>query len=328
MGEAHEKGELDRNDRTPAVRNSADAVPAEADKEQAARPPALKSPRGFMRPLAVPARPLTFNGGDAPEAAEPPVLPTGPGPLAAKMARAVPMSKGAVGGGELPPAAMKSAPMAQAMRVPGVEGMSPNRAGSKMAVGGLAMDRQAQPAADALRRGRDLEEEAAEERQRAVKKVPAELQKRSDGIEREAAHDRTLERLQEQVAEEARKLTPPQAPPTDPARKAGEGDRDEKAAYFKNVWNTVPRVPPLIVREYAAAAPAWERDQADSTSPDTVLWQPVIVLPSDGKASLPLRLNADSRGYQVIVAGHTLDGRLGAVRATVPAAPARPAAPK
>jgi hypothetical protein len=72
-------------------------------------------------------------------------------------------------------------------------------------------------------------------------------------------------------------------------------------------------VPPLVVREYAAPRPAPPQlDDADS--PDTILWQPVIVLPADGKATFSFSLGFAPHGYEVIVAGHTADGRLGAVR--------------
>jgi hypothetical protein len=58
---------------------------------------------------------------------------------------------------------------------------------------------------------------------------------------------------------------------------------------------------------------------------DTILWQPVIVLPSTGKATLNFTLGGAPGGYQVVVAGHTLDGRVGAVRGVIPVAPAEPA---
>jgi hypothetical protein len=86
----------------------------------------------------------------------------------------------------------------------------------------------------------------------------------------------------------------------------------------------VPEVPPLVVREYAAPRPGADR-AADPG--DTVLWQPVIVLPSDGKAKLQFHAGAARGGYQVIVAGHTLDGRVGAVRGVIPVAAPAPAVP-
>ncbi|MBA4062711.1 MAG: hypothetical protein C0501_03215 [Isosphaera sp.] len=89
----------------------------------------------------------------------------------------------------------------------------------------------------------------------------------------------------------------------------------EAAAFFR-VQNAVPEVPPLVVREYAAPRPGADGRAADPG--DTVLWQPVVVLPADGKATLRFHLGNAPGGYQVIVAGHTLDGRVGAVRGVIP----------
>jgi len=82
---------------------------------------------------------------------------------------------------------------------------------------------------------------------------------------------------------------------------------------------------PLVVREYAPPRPG-STDPAGPVHqlPDTILWQPVIVLSSTGKTTLPLMLGSAEGGYQVIVAGHTLDGRLGAVRTIIPIAPSGP----
>jgi hypothetical protein len=87
------------------------------------------------------------------------------------------------------------------------------------------------------------------------------------------------------------------------------------------VRDAVQPVRPLIVREYAAPRPG-SGDKADGVESDTVLWQPVIVLPADGKTTLTFHVGNAEGGYQVIVAGHTLDGRIGAVRGIVPVAPA------
>ena len=65
--------------------------------------------------------------------------------------------------------------------------------------------------------------------------------------------------------------------------------------------------PPLYVREYAAPWPGG----TDTPDGDTILWQPVIVLPTEGKTTLQFHLGSSPGGYQVLVAGHTLDGRIG-----------------
>jgi hypothetical protein len=78
----------------------------------------------------------------------------------------------------------------------------------------------------------------------------------------------------------------------------------------------VTPIPPLVVREFAAPRPT-SIALADADTPDTVLWQPVIVLPGDGKATLNFHLGAARGGYEVMIAGHTADGRLGATRGRI-----------
>src|SRR5581483_226011 len=104
--------------------------------------------------------------------------------------------------------------------------------------------------------------------------------------------------------------------------------RDSKtgADMFGRVMAAVPRTPPLVVREFAAPRPAPTAKPEDE--PDTVLWVPVLVIPATGEATVSFHAGAAAGGYQVLVAGHTLDGRLGAVRGILPAAPPAPAAPK
>ena len=80
-------------------------------------------------------------------------------------------------------------------------------------------------------------------------------------------------------------------------------------------------VPPLIVREYAAPRPGSDDRAPGRGESDTVLWEPVIVLPESGKTTLTFHVGNAAGGYQVIIAGHTLDGRIGAVRGIVPVAP-------
>ena len=82
-------------------------------------------------------------------------------------------------------------------------------------------------------------------------------------------------------------------------------------------------VAPLVVREYAAPRPAPAPLTVAADAPDTILWEPVIVLPADGKATLSFHLGSAPGGYQFVVAGHTADGRLGAVRGLIAIAPTR-----
>ncbi|MGL4421797.1 MAG: hypothetical protein ACRCZF_14105, partial [Gemmataceae bacterium] len=69
---------------------------------------------------------------------------------------------------------------------------------------------------------------------------------------------------------------------------------------------------PFIAREYAHAGPATANPNPvvpDRT--ETVLWHPVLVVPSMGAATVRFRLSDNPEGYRVVIAGHTLDGRLG-----------------
>ncbi|MFO0803583.1 MAG: zf-HC2 domain-containing protein [Gemmataceae bacterium] len=68
---------------------------------------------------------------------------------------------------------------------------------------------------------------------------------------------------------------------------------------------------PFVVREYAPSAPI--ADEAD-----TIFWNPVIVLPTDGRTTLKFQLGTAPGGYQVYVAGHSPDGRLGATKLLLP----------
>lgn len=78
-----------------------------------------------------------------------------------------------------------------------------------------------------------------------------------------------------------------------------------------------PSALPFVVREYAhqrdPALPAGVR--SDFT--ETVYWHPVLVLPDTGKARVEFQLSDDIARYQVLVAGHTTDGRIGAVTKTI-----------
>jgi hypothetical protein len=94
---------------------------------------------------------------------------------------------------------------------------------------------------------------------------------------------------------------------------------EDTKAYF-NIEQTVPKVTPLVIREYAAPRPG-TADGYLQGSRDTILWEPVIVLPSDGKAKVQFHLGDAPGGYQVVVGGHTLDGRVGAVRGIIPVSP-------
>jgi hypothetical protein len=75
---------------------------------------------------------------------------------------------------------------------------------------------------------------------------------------------------------------------------------------------------PFVVREYAHQRdPALGEVRSDFT--ETVYWHPVLVLPDGGKTTVEFQLSDDIARYQVLVAGHTTDGRIGAVTKTIEA---------
>lgn len=78
-----------------------------------------------------------------------------------------------------------------------------------------------------------------------------------------------------------------------------------------------PQYTPLPVREYAHTRPELADDAPREDFTETLLWQPVIVTPTDGKATVTFSLSDDVAPYRVLVAGHTLDGRIGAVSGVI-----------
>ena len=75
---------------------------------------------------------------------------------------------------------------------------------------------------------------------------------------------------------------------------------------------------PFVVREYAHQRdPSLSDVRSDFT--ETVYWHPVLVLPENGKATVEFQLSDDIARYQILVAGHTLDGRIGAITQTIEA---------
>jgi hypothetical protein len=80
----------------------------------------------------------------------------------------------------------------------------------------------------------------------------------------------------------------------------------------------LPAAVPFVVREYAHQRdPALGEVRSDFT--ETVFWHPVLVLPDSGKHAVEFQLADDIARYDVLVAGHTLDGRIGAVTKVIEA---------
>jgi hypothetical protein len=87
----------------------------------------------------------------------------------------------------------------------------------------------------------------------------------------------------------------------------------------ERVKETVSKLSPLIVREYAHLTPEPQiqaKGAFDAT--DTVLWQPVLIVPGTGIATVSFHLSGSTAGYRVLIAGHTLDGRVGTITGHLP----------
>jgi alpha-2-macroglobulin-like protein len=84
-------------------------------------------------------------------------------------------------------------------------------------------------------------------------------------------------------------------------------------AAIDRIKKSLARHAPYVVREYAHLP--IRPDPLDATRRDfteTVLWHPVLVLPGDGPRSLNFHVSDATNAYRVLIAGHTLDGRVGA----------------
>jgi anti-sigma factor RsiW len=78
-----------------------------------------------------------------------------------------------------------------------------------------------------------------------------------------------------------------------------------------------PPPPPMVVREYAHAYRPGEDPVVRTDFAETLLWQPVLVVPADGKAQVSFELCDSVTAFEVTAFGHTLDGRLGAATGQV-----------
>jgi hypothetical protein len=144
--------------------------------------------------------------------------------------------------------------------------------------------------------------------------APSEL-KRAAELARQHAEDKATNLRTQMKSVIERKLKNLEAAP-----KQGVGGPQPPVEILAvdRVLAAVPTVTPLVVREYAAPRPgSADPEQAEA---DTLLWMPVIVLPEDGRTRLTVPLGSATGGYRVIVAGHTLDGRIGAIDGILPVA--------
>ena len=93
------------------------------------------------------------------------------------------------------------------------------------------------------------------------------------------------------------------------------GDRHAPVNHFAEF---MPQYEPFFVREYAHTwnPPANGSDTREDFA-ETLLWQPVLVLPREGKLTVEFSLSDAIQPYRVLIAGHTTDGRLGAITGTI-----------
>jgi hypothetical protein len=114
-----------------------------------------------------------------------------------------------------------------------------------------------------------------------------------------------------------------------PVKVPTQSERDGYYRTFNNIQAAVPNATPLVAREYAPPRPGSTPSDTGLTlfESDTIYWQPVIVMPADGKTTLNFNLGSAEGGYQVLLAGHTLEGknsqegRIGAIRRIIPVTP-------
>ncbi|MBA4186894.1 MAG: hypothetical protein C0467_02630 [Planctomycetaceae bacterium] len=190
--------------------------------------------------------------------------------------------------------------------------------GAARRAGFLFMKGEAKADADAKERKADAEQYWGD-----VEKAKDFANKRSQDIQlhlREGLRQlKVQEEAQKQSLQDRSTEKAAMAPPA-PGRNGAVAVPAETRAIYR-VGTAVPTTHPLVVREYAAPRPGMAKAGKGEASPyeaDTVLWQPVIVMPATGKLTLPVQLGSASGGYEVIIAGHTLDGRIGAVRGIIP----------
>ena len=79
----------------------------------------------------------------------------------------------------------------------------------------------------------------------------------------------------------------------------------------------MPPASPFFVRQYAHVNDPAKAVRDDFT--ETVYWHPVLVVPDNGRLGVSFHLNDDVARYRILVAGHTADGRLGAITETIEA---------
>ncbi|MEZ6142720.1 MAG: alpha-2-macroglobulin family protein [Zavarzinella sp.] len=75
---------------------------------------------------------------------------------------------------------------------------------------------------------------------------------------------------------------------------------------------------PAYIREFAHTRDV-TLGETRSDFAETVFWHPALVMPENGQATVSFQLSDSIARYQVLVAGHTLNGRIGAMTQTIEA---------
>jgi uncharacterized protein YfaS (alpha-2-macroglobulin family) len=79
-----------------------------------------------------------------------------------------------------------------------------------------------------------------------------------------------------------------------------------------------PPADPFVVREFRHEVELTKlNEERQDKTEETVLWNPVVVLPEDGKTTVKFSVADAITRYRVLVDGHTLDGRLGSMKSHI-----------
>ncbi|MGL6075301.1 MAG: alpha-2-macroglobulin family protein [Fimbriiglobus sp.] len=94
---------------------------------------------------------------------------------------------------------------------------------------------------------------------------------------------------------------------------AANSTSPSRMASYNRVSAQLPMQSMLVVREYAHVYTEPKGDGTGSSKDltETLVWKPAIVVPETGEVKFAFDLSEQIGVYQVLVAGHTLDGRLG-----------------
>jgi len=113
----------------------------------------------------------------------------------------------------------------------------------------------------------------------------------------------------------------PQAAMAKPGVALGEGAfQMQQQQMYEMLMAQSEQAPGFFVREYKFQKfPRNGQPETRDDFTETVYWHPVLVVPESGRADVQFQLSDSIARYQVLVAGHTLDGRIGAVTTSIEA---------